>query len=131
MSPNTNRRPAQGSRCPSPPGRIPNSPEALAGQARPLVMGIVNTTPDSFSGDGRDPRAAVGHGCAGLVAHADLLEQRCDTSLAFCRREVEVEPQDLANGLPNGLARIEGGIRILKDHLGKSGSLLARRRPAS
>jgi dihydropteroate synthase len=37
-------------------------------------MGIVNTTPDSFSGDGRDPRAAVGHGLALIEAGADMLD---------------------------------------------------------
>ena len=36
---------------------------------RPLVMGVVNVTPDSFSDGGRyvEPRAAVAHGLGGLV----------------------------------------------------------------
>lgn len=43
--------------------------------ARPLVMGIVNCTPDSFSGDGIvTPHAAIAQGIAMLEAGADLLD---------------------------------------------------------
>lgn len=43
---------------------------------RPLVMGVVNVTPDSFSDGGRwlDPRAAVAHGTHLLAAGADILD---------------------------------------------------------
>ncbi|MBN1774721.1 MAG: dihydropteroate synthase, partial [Deltaproteobacteria bacterium] len=43
---------------------------------RPLVMGIVNVTPDSFSDGGRflDPEAAVAHGVALAAQGADLLD---------------------------------------------------------
>lgn len=41
---------------------------------RPLVMGIVNVTPDSFADGGRDVRAAMAH-CDALVAEgADVLD---------------------------------------------------------
>jgi dihydropteroate synthase len=45
-------------------------------RGRPLVMGIVNVTPDSFSDGGRhfDPRAAIAAGHAMLEAGADLLD---------------------------------------------------------
>jgi dihydropteroate synthase len=43
--------------------------------ARTYVMGIVNVTPDSFSGDGRvDPHDAVAYALAQLDAGADLLD---------------------------------------------------------
>jgi len=44
--------------------------------ARPLVMGIVNVTPDSFSDGGRlsDPDAALAHARALLAAGADTLD---------------------------------------------------------
>jgi dihydropteroate synthase len=44
--------------------------------ARPLVMGIVNVTPDSFSDGGQflDPGAAAEHGLALVDAGADLLD---------------------------------------------------------
>lgn len=43
---------------------------------RPLVMGVVNVTPDSFSDGGRfdDPDRAVAHGLAMLAEGADLLD---------------------------------------------------------
>src|SRR3954452_23333255 len=43
---------------------------------RPLVMGVLNVTPDSFSDGGRyaDPSAAIAHGRAMLEAGADLLD---------------------------------------------------------
>lgn len=43
---------------------------------RPLVMGIVNVTPDSFSDGGRysEPAAAIAHGRALLAEGADLLD---------------------------------------------------------
>ena len=43
---------------------------------RPLVMGILNTTPDSFSNGGQhlDPRAAIAAGHAMLEAGADILD---------------------------------------------------------
>ncbi len=47
---------------------------AAAG-GRTLVMGIVNVTPDSFSGDGRiDPEAAIDHGLRLVAEGADILD---------------------------------------------------------
>jgi dihydropteroate synthase len=43
-------------------------------QFRPLVMGILNVTPDSFSGDGTAPEAAIARGHAMLAAGADILD---------------------------------------------------------
>ena len=44
--------------------------------SRPLVMGIVNVTPDSFSdgGDHADAQAAIAHGRALMAAGADILD---------------------------------------------------------
>lgn len=46
------------------------------GLGRPLVMGIVNVTPDSFSDGGRfaEPEAAIAHGLALAARGADLLD---------------------------------------------------------
>jgi dihydropteroate synthase len=60
--------------------RLTRRPPDFAGlsapEGRPLVMGIVNVTPDSFSGDGlvADTDAAIAHGHALLAAGADLLD---------------------------------------------------------
>lgn len=49
---------------------------------RPRIMGIVNLTPDSFSGDGRagDALAAIRHAEAQLKAGADLLDVGAESS---------------------------------------------------
>lgn len=49
---------------------------------RPLVMGIVNLTPDSFSGDGLlgDVDAAIGHARRQLEAGADILDVGAESS---------------------------------------------------
>lgn len=49
---------------------------------RPLIMGIVNLTPDSFSGDGvgADVRAALAHAEAQRTAGADILDLGAESS---------------------------------------------------
>lgn len=49
---------------------------------RPLVMGIVNLTPDSFSGDGvgNDAARAIAHAQAQLDAGADILDLGAESS---------------------------------------------------
>lgn len=49
---------------------------------RPLVMGIVNLTSDSFSGDGNaaDTGRAIAHACRQLEAGADLLDLGAESS---------------------------------------------------
>ena len=56
--------------------RVTGLPEHLQGLDRPLVVGVVNVTPDSFSDGGEflEPAAAVGHGLALLADGADLLD---------------------------------------------------------
>ncbi|MDB5416398.1 MAG: dihydropteroate synthase [Rubritepida sp.] len=60
--------------------RLTRAPQLFAGiarhRARPLVMGIVNCTPDSFSGDGLGAghQAAIAQGHAMLEAGADILD---------------------------------------------------------
>ena len=54
---------------------LPGRAELRLGD-RPLVMGILNVTPDSFSDGGRytDCRAAIAHGLAMVKAGADLID---------------------------------------------------------
>lgn len=61
------------------PAALTAAPAPFAGIARhrgrPLVMGIVNCTPDSFSGDGRGAHdAAIAHGQAMRAEGADILD---------------------------------------------------------
>lgn len=47
---------------------------------QPWVMGIVNLTPDSFSGDGCVDRAAIAHAESQLLAGADILDLGAESS---------------------------------------------------
>ena len=49
---------------------------------RPLIMGVVNLTPDSFSGDGvgYDLARAIAHARAQLDAGADILDLGAESS---------------------------------------------------
>ncbi len=72
--------------------RVTATPPAFAGLPvdRPLVMGIVNVTPDSFSGDGlaESSDAAIARGRAMLAAGADLLDIGGESTRPFDSRPV-------------------------------------------
>jgi len=72
---------------------------------RPLLMGIVNVTPDSFSdgGDFVDPGIAVAHGKALLAAGADILDVGGESTRP---RATPVDPAEEAR-------RVEPVIRAL------------------
>jgi dihydropteroate synthase len=61
------------------PPPVPTAGGVLATDARPLVMGVVNVTPDSFAEDvplypGDHPRAAIDHGRRLAAEGADILD---------------------------------------------------------
>jgi dihydropteroate synthase len=58
------------------PAPIACGPRALRFDGKPLLMGVVNVTPDSFSDGGRflEPARAISHGLALVQAGADLLD---------------------------------------------------------
>ena len=60
---------------------------------RPLVMGIVNVTPDSFSDGGRHAgvEAAVAHGLALVAAGADILDVGGESTRPFAEPVAEAE----------------------------------------
>ena len=72
---------------------------------RPIVMGVVNVTPDSFSDGGRwfEPKAAIAHGRTLLEAGADILDVGGEST------------RPGAAGLPPGeeIRRVEPIVRAL------------------
>lgn len=74
---------------------------------RPLIMGIVNLTPDSFSGDGlgRDASAAVVHALAQIEAGADILDLGAESS----------RPGAPPVSAADELARLRPVLRALRD----------------
>jgi dihydropteroate synthase len=84
---------------------------------RPLVMGVVNVTPDSFSDGGRflDAAAAVSHGRALLAAGADILDIGGESTRPHAQPVSEAE--EMARVLPVIEALAADGARISIDTL--------------
>jgi dihydropteroate synthase len=74
---------------------------------RPLIMGIVNLTPDSFSGDGlaSDTARAIAHARAQIEAGADLLDLGAESS----------RPGAIPTPLDEELRRLLPVLEALKD----------------
>ncbi len=72
------------------PSRAPdgNVLTHLLAKARPLVMGVLNVTPDSFSDGGRflDPQAAIAHARQLAAEGADILDIGAEFDAALWRR---------------------------------------------
>ena len=81
---------------------------------RPLVMGVLNVTPDSFSDGGRyaDPAAAAAHGRAMLQAGADLLDVGGESTRPGAERTPPEEQIRRARPVIEALRR-EGGDACL------------------
>jgi dihydropteroate synthase len=74
---------------------------------RPLIMGIVNLTPDSFSGDGRrsDVGQAVEHARRQIAAGADIIDLGAESS----------RPGAIPTPLDEELARLTPALKALTD----------------
>jgi len=87
---------------------------ALLAPGRTRVVGVVNTTPDSFSDGGRwlDPEAATAHGRALLAEGADLLDVGGESTRPGAQRVAEAE--ELRRVLPvvAGLAAAGAAVSI-------------------
>ena len=68
-----------------------SAPGALHPSRTPLVMGVLNVTPDSFSDGGRylDPDAAVAHGAALFAAGADIVDVGLGSEVRLARDPVD------------------------------------------
>lgn len=74
---------------------------------RPLVMGVVNVTPDSFSDGGRyaDPQAAIDHARSLLAGGADLLDVGGESTRPGSARTAAEEQTRRIRPVIEGLAR--------------------------
>ncbi len=87
----------------------------LASRPRPLVMGVVNVTPDSFSDGGRhaDHAAAVSHARALIAAGADIIDIGGESTRPHA--EPVSEAEELDRVLPVIRALAAEGARISID----------------
>jgi dihydropteroate synthase len=84
--------------------------------ARPLVMGIVNVTPDSFSDGGRhaEVEAAVAHGLALVADGADILDVGGESTRPFSEPVAAEEEWRRVGEVVRRLAR-ESGVPVSID----------------
>jgi dihydropteroate synthase len=84
--------------------------------ARPLVMGIVNVTPDSFSDGGRhdDVEAAVAHGLALVADGADILDVGGESTRPFSEPVTAEEEWRRVGEVVRRLSR-EAGVPVSID----------------
>jgi dihydropteroate synthase len=96
---------------------------ALLGRGRPVVMGILNVTPDSFSDGGAflDPAAAIAHARALAAAGADILDIGAESTRPYggakpvsaddeMKRLAPVLPAAVALGLPVSIDTIKATV---------------------
>ncbi|NHN55365.1 dihydropteroate synthase [Calidifontibacter sp. DB0510] len=81
---------------------------------RPLVMGVVNVTPDSFSDGGRwlDPASAIEHGLALLQEGADLLDIGGESTRPGASRPAPQEEIDRVVPVVRGLAALGAVVSV-------------------
>lgn len=96
----------------------PGVPGARPGEShpgRPLVMGILNVTPDSFSDGGRflDAAAAVAHGLTLAAQGADLIDVGGESTRPGAAR-VATETE-LARVLPVVVGLVDAGVPVSVD----------------
>jgi len=91
-------------------------PRPGAALRRPLVMGIVNVTPDSFSDGGRhaDGGAAVAHGLALVAEGADILDVGGESTRPFSTPVDAAEEWRRVGDVVKRLAR-EAGVPVSID----------------
>jgi dihydropteroate synthase len=106
-----------------PQADVPHPLERLLARGRPLVMGILNVTPDSFSDGGRfdAPEAALAQARRMVAEGADFLDIGAESTRPYggakpvpveeeLRRLAPVLPQAVALGLPVSIDTIKAKV---------------------
>jgi len=91
--------------------------DRLLGERRPLVMGILNTTPDSFSDGGRfiDPAAAVAHARQMIDEGADIIDVGAESTRPYIGAEAVSLDDEIARLTPVLRRVIELGTPVSVD----------------
>ena len=103
------------------PGTVPKpaggSLAALLARGRPLVMGILNVTPDSFSDGGRfvDPNMAIGHAREMVDQGADILDIGAESTRPYGGAQPVSADEELARLAPVLPAVVKLGLPVSID----------------
>src|SRR5579884_826956 len=94
----------------------------LLAQGRPLVMGILNVTPDSFSDGGRffDPSAAVAHAHEMAEQGADILDIGAESTRPYGGARPVSADEELARLKPVLSAITQIGVPVSIDTIKSS-----------
>jgi dihydropteroate synthase len=95
---------------------------ALLALGRPLVMGILNVTPDSFSDGGRfiDPASAIAQASAMAQAGADILDIGAESTRPYDGMQPVTVDEEMARLAPVLPAAIKLGLPVSIDTLKSS-----------
>jgi dihydropteroate synthase len=90
---------------------------ALLARRRPLVMGILNVTPDSFSDGGRfvDPAKAIAHACAMAEQGADIIDIGAESTRPYGGAQPVSADEELVRLAPVLPAAVELGLPVSID----------------
>jgi dihydropteroate synthase len=94
-----------------------NDLATLLARGRPLVMGILNVTPDSFSDGGRfvDPAKAIAHACAMAEQGADILDIGAESTRPYGGAQPISADEELARLEPVLPAVVKLGLPVSID----------------
>ena len=99
------------------PNAAPDALAALLALRRPLVMGILNVTPDSFADGGRylDAQAAIGHAAAMASDGADILDIGAESTRPYGGAKPVSAEEELARLTPVLPAMVKFGVPVSVD----------------
>jgi len=99
------------------PSAAPDALAALLALRRPLVMGILNVTPDSFADGGRffDAQAAIGHAAAMASDGADILDIGAESTRPYGGAKPVSAEEEIARLTPVLPAMVKFGVPVSID----------------
>ena len=100
-----------------PGGRLPNVLGLLLAKNRPLIMGILNVTPDSFSDGGQyiDPAVALQHARQMIEEGADIIDIGAESTRPYGGAKPVTLEEELARLEPVLAAVVELGVPVSID----------------
>ena len=95
-------------------GRLPNVLALLLAKNRPIIMGVLNVTPDSFSDGGQfvDPAAALHHANRMVSEGADIIDIGAESTRPYGGAKPTTLEEELARLRPILPAVVQLGVPV-------------------